>query len=228
MYPILALFTFYDPSFPRPLRLIQLTTRIIGYMGISAIFYNTTDKLRSPNEAIFVGIISSVGMLIISIILGRVFLVDFSMHKTETNMSAEVEKKMDEQLDMQSVLPHFFTMQEYYSIIIERKKEFAGSLAPCEDKCGFYKRLIGVLLALAFDTFFIVFFLFFSIKFSPELINSWKLSFIYSLALDVVGSQFVKVFATVTTVSVLQRAFRTKNSHDICANIMWFTGLQYY
>eukprot|EP01022_Parablepharisma_sp_SALTPOND_P017255 TRINITY_DN2722_c0_g1_i1.p1 TRINITY_DN2722_c0_g1~~TRINITY_DN2722_c0_g1_i1.p1 ORF type:complete len:819 (+),score=73.38 TRINITY_DN2722_c0_g1_i1:7866-10322(+) len=228
LYPLLSLFALYDPSFPRPLRMVQITTRIIGYMGTSAIFYNTTDKLRSSNEAIYVGLISSAIMLAISTALGKIFFIDGRITRMDMNMSKEVEKKVEDQLEVQSVSKHFFTMQEYYGMVIERKRTLWGDVVKCVNGCLCWKRLFGVLFSFGLDLFFLTFFVVFCSKFDQDLINSWKLSFIYSLAMDVVGMQLVKVLVIVFTLKFLQNCWPTVNSHYVCVHIMKFTGLWYY
>ena len=228
MYPLVSLFTFFNPAFPRPLRMLQTTTRIIGYMGTSAIFYNTTDKLRSSNEAIYVALLSSAVMMLIATLLASFFFVDPASQRTDENMSHELEKKLGEQIEVQRVWKHYFTMQEYYGLIINSKKQLYSSLAPCSDCFLCTKRLIGVLLASALNVFFLIFFLVFCSSFNSELIRTWELSFIYSLLLDIVGSQLLKVVSTVCLVAVMQRIFRTASSHALCASVMSLLGLDYY
>lgn len=227
-YPLVALFTFFNPAFPRPLRLLQTTTRIIGYMGVSAIFYNTNSQMRSSNESIYVALISSGAMVAISSLLASLFFVDSSIAKGETNMNNDVERNLERQMDMMSLQLHFFTMKEYYGMIIERKRELYSELVVLSKGLCSFKRLLGILLSYGFSVFFLIFFLVFYNTFDDELIKVWTLSVVYSLLLDIVGTQLLKVAGVVVAVASMQRLFRTSSAHGLCAGLMTLLGLDYY
>ena len=90
-------------------------------MGVSAIFYNTTNNLRSENETIYVSLISAAVMFSISGLLGAFCFVNKGLVKAETKLKEELEKKIIELIDSQSLAKHFFTMNEYCSILIRKK-----------------------------------------------------------------------------------------------------------
>jgi len=227
-YPLFSIFFLYDPGFPRPFRMLLLTTRIIGYMGISAIFYNDGDEFQSKSEAIYVGLICAAIMFVFSWFMGKLLMINTAISRTDKNQSEILEKRIEEAIEQLSIKRHFFTMCEYYGLIIERKRITAKDLIGRYDTCIYLRRLIGVLIAFFLDIFLLVFIILSCSEFSDELIHKWELSFVYSLLFDIIGTQLVKVFFSTFMVTVIQKIWQTATAYNLSAIILGYTGMEYF
>jgi hypothetical protein len=132
------------------------------------------------------------------------------------------------ELKQRNVKSSYFTMIEYYSLMIEIKKKTLGSLPLNLSRKTVILRIIGILLTLSFIIGMIIFLATFTVYYSDEEMKYWRNAFLMSFVTDLIFIQMFKIFTFIIMLVVTQKMCRSKAGHQTRIKIMNFLNLRFY